>query len=305
MGTPEFAIPSLKRLINSSHQVLGVVTGPDKPVGRGQKMMPTPVKRFALTQGLHVLAPPRLKDDNFIASLKQFNADIFVVVAFRILPVTIFTIPAKGAINLHGSLLPKYRGAAPINWAIINGETETGLTTFFLEEKVDTGDIILQRKISIEPHETAGQLHDRMCKLGAELLLQSLDLIEQGSAPRRKQIGEPSLAPKITKEICHIDWTKDATSIDNLVRGLSPYPRAFTYYKGKEYKVCCVNIEKDSVEGNVLPGKIIDVDKRGKIFVATGKGVVSITELQPQSKRRMTTTEFLRGYKIEVGEVLN
>ena len=304
MGTPEFAVPSLERLVNSNHKVLGLVTGPDKPVGRGQKVIATPIKRFAIEQGLTVLTPKRLKDENFIAELKQFNADIFVVVAFRILPEAVFTIPPKGTINLHGSLLPKYRGAAPINWAIINGETETGLTTFFIEKKVDTGEIILQHKISIGPEETAGELHDKMCEIGAEFLLQSVNLIEQGTAPRIKQAGEITLAPKLTKETCRIDWTRDAISIYNLVRGLSPFPRAFTCYKGKELKVCCATIEQETTESHAKSGQIIDVDKKGKIFVATGNGVVSIIELQPESKRRMTTAEFLRGHKIELGEIL-
>lgn len=304
MGTPEFAIPSLQRLMNSKHQVLGVVTGLDKPVGRGQKVIATPIKRFAIAQNLPVLTPERLKDDQFIESLKKFEADIFVVVAFRILPVAVFTIPPNGTINLHGSLLPKYRGAAPIQWAIINGETETGLTTFFIEEKVDTGDMILQRKISICPNETAGELHDRMAEVGAELLVETLDLIEVGKAPRQQQIGEPTLAPKITKEICHIDWSRDATSIFNLVRALSPYPRAFSYYKESELKILFVEIEQNIEAGNFLPGQIIDVNKKGKIYVATSRGVVSIVELQPEGKRRMSAAEYLRGHEIEMGEIL-
>jgi len=305
MGTPEFAVPSLNKLTSSFHQVVAVVTGADKPVGRGLKVVPTPIKRYALENNIPVLTPQRLKDKTFIAELKQFNVDLFVVVAFRILPEEVFTIPAKGTINLHGSLLPKYRGAAPINWAIINGETETGLTTFFIEKQVDTGEIILQQKTTISFEDTAGDLHDRMCTLGADLLLKTIDLIEQGKAPSSKQQGDVTLAPKITKDMCHIDWSTDAISIYNLVRGLAPFPRAFTFYQGKEFKICCVNLEKMSGTQNYTPGQIINVDKKGKIFVITGNGgIVSIMEIQPECKRRMTTAEFLRGFKIEEGATL-
>ncbi|MBD3287847.1 methionyl-tRNA formyltransferase [candidate division KSB1 bacterium] len=302
MGTPEFAIPSLEELMKSSHRVLAVVTGIDKPVGRGQKVRPTPIKKFALEKGLPVLTPLKLKDEKFISELKQFEADIFVVVAFRILPVAVFTIPPRGTINLHGSLLPKYRGAAPINWAIINGEQKTGLTTFFIEKKVDRGEIILMRETEIGPEETAGELHDRLCQQGAKLLVETLDLIEQEKVQPRKQAGEPTLAPKITKEVCRIDWNKDAESIYNLVRGLSPYPRATGVFHDTEMKICCARIVPSEIGQNVEPGTIVKADKTGELHVATGQGIISITELQPECKRRMTSAEFLRGHQVQPGE---
>jgi methionyl-tRNA formyltransferase len=304
MGTPEFAIPSLEKIIQSQHQVVGVVTGMDKPVGRGLRIRPTPIKRVAECHELPVLTPVNLKDESFIEALKQWQADLFVIVAFRILPVSVFTIPSKGAINLHGSLLPKYRGAAPINWAIINGETETGVTTFFLNEKVDTGEMILRRKIPIGTGETAGELHDRMSTIGAEVLFETVDLIEKGKAIPQRQEGETNLAPKITKKVCHIDWSKDARSIVNLIRGLSPYPRAFSYLNGKEYKICRAEIESEFSTPDQIPGQIVGLDKKCKILVATGEGIVSINSLQPECKCQMTTEEFLRGYTIEMGEVL-
>ncbi|MDZ7331117.1 MAG: methionyl-tRNA formyltransferase [candidate division KSB1 bacterium] len=304
MGTPEFAIPSLEKLIASHHRVLAVVTGPDKPVGRGLKLSPTPVKQVAQRHGIPVLTPEKLSEDSFIAALRQIPADLYVVVAFRILPTAVFTIPSQGAINLHASLLPKYRGAAPINWAIINGESETGVTTFFIEQQVDAGNWILQRAIPISPDETAGELHDRLSLIGADLLLETVDLIESGRAPRHPQQGEVTRAPKITREICHIDWQKDSLAIYNLIRGLSPLPRAFTYYQNQELKICRAHVVTPDVAAPGLPGQIIDINKEA-IFVATGRGVLAITELQPENKRRMSTAEYLRGHRLRIGELLN
>ncbi len=301
MGTPEFAIPSLNKLYESQHDVVAVVTGPDKPVGRGLKLAPTPVKRMAQSEGIPILTPEKLSDELFIEELKKLSADLYVVVAFRILPVAVFTIPPKGTINLHASLLPKYRGAAPINWAIINGETETGVTTFFIEEKIDTGEWILQRKVPLETEETAGELHDTLAAIGAEVLLETVNSIEQGTALRIKQEGEVTKAPKITKEICHIDWTKDCASIFNLIRGLAPFPRAFSYFKGEEFKICSAKIESHIPVQNYQPGEIISFDN-DKFSVATGRGVISITEIQPENRRRMTTAEYLRGHSITIGD---
>lgn len=301
MGTPEFAVPSLKKFHGSRHQVVAVVTGPDKPVGRGQKLKATPVKRFAQEFGIPVFTPEKFSDEKFIAELKKASADLFVVVAFRILPKNVFTIPPRGTINLHASLLPKYRGAAPINWAIINGERKTGITTFFIEEKVDTGEWILQKKVAIGEKETAGELHDRLCLLGADVLLETVDLIEQKKAPRIKQIGEVTKAPKITKELCRIDWSKNVISIFNLIRGMSPFPRAFTYFKEQEFKICRSTIESVASTDNTKSGQIISVEKE-KLLVATGQGVLAITEIQPANKRRMTTAEYLRGHNISAGE---
>jgi len=303
MGTPEFAIPSLERLLASHHQILAVVTGPDKPVGRGLKLSPTPVKQVAQRHGIPVLTPEKLSDASFISELKTFPADLYVVVAFRILPVPVFTIPVHGTINLHASLLPKYRGAAPINWAIIHGETETGVTTFFIEQQVDTGNWILQRRVPIGPEETAGELHDRLSQIGADLLLETVDLIEAGQAPRHPQQGEVSRAPKITPEICHIDWRRDCVAIYNLIRGLSPVPRAFCYYHNQQLKICRAQIQSRDVVDAGLPGQIIAISK-DRIDVATGKGVIGITELQPENRRRMTAAEYLRGHRISAGELL-
>lgn len=304
MGTPDFAVSCLEKIYNSHHEIVGVVTGPDKKIGRGQKILPTAIKRFAKDKQLFVLTPIKLRDKHFIQQLKQLDADLFVVVAFKILPEEIFTIPEKGTINLHGSLLPKFRGAAPINWAIINGETETGVTTFFIEKKVDTGEIILKHNITISPDETAGELHDRMCIIGADVLLETINLIENDRVKRYKQIGKPSVAPKITKELCGIDWSKDTISVKNLIRGLSPYPGAFSYYMNKKYKVCCIQIENKQFDAKSVPGQILGIDPKGKIFIATGDGVVSILELQPESKRKMTTAEYLNGHNMKIGEIL-
>lgn len=304
MGTPEFAIPSLEKLCDSHHKVIAVVTGPDKPVGRGLKLSPTPVKRIAEEHGIPVFMPDKLADESFVAQLKRISADLFVVVAFRILPASVYTIPPKGTINLHASLLPYYRGAAPINWAIINGEKETGVTTFFIEEKVDTGEWILQRKVAIKDDETAGELHDKLNEIGAAVLLETINLIETGTAPRIKQHGEITKAPKISKEICRINWSKDAISIHNLIRGLSPFPRAFTLFHGEEFKIIGAKIVTEKSISNSQPGEIITVEK-DRFFVATGNGVVAITEVQPENKRRMTTSEYLRGHPVVVGEMLN
>ncbi len=303
MGTPEFAIPSLEQLINSQHEVLAVVTGPDKPIGRGLKLSPTPVKQVAERHGLPVLTPEKLSDTSFIAELKKIPAELYVVVAFRILPVSVFSIPACGTINLHASLLPKYRGAAPINWVIINGEKETGVTTFFIEEKVDTGAWILQQKVTIGDEETAGELHDRLSQIGAGVLLETVNLIEQGNPPRILQQGEVTRAPKITREICQIDWSKDATAIFNLIRGLSPFPRAFSSWRGQEVKICSSKIAARESSPNHSPGEIVAITREA-ITVATGQGLLSITEIQPENKRRMTVAEFLRGHKLSVGERL-
>lgn len=301
MGTPEFAIPSLEKLFHSPHEIVAIITGPDKPVGRGQRLAPTPVKRLAQGWNLPIFTPEKLSDQTFVNNIKKYPADLFVVVAFRILPVSVFTIPRSGTINLHASLLPKYRGAAPINWSIINGETETGVTTFFIEEKVDTGEWILQQKVLIGDEETAGELHDRLALLGADVLLETVNLIEQGIAPRIRQVGEVTKAPKITKEICHIDWSQDAVSIFNLIRGLSPFPRAFSYFKSEEFKICRSKIESSIPSQNAQPGEIIAVDK-DKILTATGNGVLAITEIQPENKRRMSVAEYLRGHVVSVGE---
>jgi len=294
MGSPEFAIPSLEKLLNSNHSVELVVSAPDKERGRGKKILPTPVKEFALSKGLKVLTPLSLKEESFIRQLKEINADLFVVVAFRILPKEVFTIPSKGSFNLHASLLPKYRGAAPIQWAIINGEKETGVTTFFLEESVDTGNIILQEKIKIDDEDNFGTLHDKLMNLGADVVLKTVELINSGNYQLIKQDDSlASPAPKITKEICRIDWSKSAKEIHNLVRGLSPHPCAFFEHQGKIYKVYKTQI----VENKVLePSKILQTKK--EIFIGTNNGTIQILELQMEGRKKMTAEEFLRGYSL-------
>jgi len=301
MGTPDFAVPSLDKLFQSSHQVVAVVTGPDKPVGRGQKLRPTPVKKLALSYGVPIFTPDKLSAPDFITELNKIQADLFVVVAFKILPVSVFTIPPLGTINLHASLLPKYRGAAPINWAIINGERETGVTTFFIEEKVDTGGWILQQKIAIGEEETAGELHDKLSLIGANVLVETVDLIAQGRAKKSKQSGEVTKAPKITRSFCRIDWGKDAQSIFNLIRGLSPYPRAFSTLKGKEIKILRSKVVAVDSITNQTPGSVVAVEK-DRLIVNTGRGRLAITELQPENKRQMSTAEYLLGHKVSVGD---
>jgi methionyl-tRNA formyltransferase len=296
MGTPDFAIPSLETLLDSDHKISAVVTVPDKPKGRGLKLSESPVKVFALKHGLKLLQPVKLKEDSFINEINSMKPDLIVVVAFKILPKEVYSIPKYGSINLHSSLLPKHRGAAPINWVIINGDTETGVTTFFLQDKVDVGNIIEQNKFPIEPYDNAGSLHDKLALLGAETVLSTVDLIEEsnGKVPVFEQDeSNASGAPKIFKEDCKIDWSKTAVEIHNLVRGLSPYPGAFTLLDGKVFKIFKTEVSENH---SSKPGSVSVVEK--KIYVSTGRGVLEILELQIEGKRRMTASEFLKGNKI-------
>ncbi len=303
MGTPEFALPSLKALLNSRHQVVAVVTVPDKPAGRGKKLRPPAVKQVAEDAGLPVLQPTLLSEEKFVRQLGSFHANLFVVVAFRILPPKVFTIPPLGTINLHASLLPKYRGAAPINWAIMNGEPYTGVTTFFIEEKVDTGQILLQRRTPIAAEMTAGELHDELALVGAEVLLETIDGIDQGTLRPVAQDGEVTSAPKLTPELEQIDWSQTATVIHNRIRGLSPIPGCHTYLGGKRLKVLRSKVISDAASGGVIAGEIIAVDKSGLLEVQTGTGSIALLELQPEGKRAMLVAEFLRGYPVKVGDV--
>ncbi len=293
-GTPDFAVPSLKILHESDHKVAAVVTAPDKERGRGRKVSATPIKEFAVGNHIPVLQPDSLKDENFIKELKDYSADLFVIVAFKILPRDVFTIPTEGSFNLHGSLLPKYRGAAPIQWALINGETETGLTTFFLEEKVDTGNILLKKEVKIDPADDLGSLHDKMSVAGADLVLQTVNLIESGQYKLLEQDNNLATpAPKIQKEHCRIEWDFPAEKIHNLVRGLSPQPGAFFVHENKLYKVYITKVIEDN---NLTTGKIRET--KTEIFVGCGQGSIQILELQPEGRRRMKTEEFLRGYSL-------
>ncbi|MFQ5750359.1 MAG: methionyl-tRNA formyltransferase [bacterium] len=302
MGTPDFAVPSLHAFVNSHHELVGVVTTPDKPVGRGLKIQPSPIKKVALELNLPIFQPAELTNSEFIQKIHQLRAQLFVVVAFRILPPEVFLLPAKGTINLHPSLLPKYRGAAPINWAIINGEKETGITTIFIQKRVDTGEIILQKKVVIANNETAGELHDKLAKLGADLVLETANLIEKGSIPRIQQTGPVTQAPKLTRELAHIHWQKSNLEIHNLIRGLSPSPGAYTYLNNKIMKILRSQLSLNS-DMNGRPGEVLLVgSKKGRLIVATGAGNLEILELQPEGKRRMTTEEYLRGHTIKTGE---
>ncbi len=305
MGTPEFAIPSLKILLNSNHKIVAVVSAPDKERGRGKQISFTPVKEFALQNNLEALAPVTLKDENFIQRLKILQPDLFVIVAFRILPKEVYTIPTRGAFNLHASLLPKFRGAAPIQWSLINGEKETGVTTFFLEEKVDTGNIIIQEKILIDDSDDYGSLHDKMMFLGADVVLKTVDMIDKERVITRKQDDSlASPAQKITKEICQISWDKSAEEIHNLVRGLSPHPGASFEYDGKTYKVFKSKINIDQLEQNIhfTNHRLLTAERilqsKTEIFIRTIKGNLQILELQHEGRKRMTAEEFLRGYSL-------
>ncbi|MCX8107050.1 MAG: methionyl-tRNA formyltransferase [Ignavibacterium album] len=293
MGTPDFAIPSLKAIYNSKHQLLAVVTTPDKERGRGQKITFTPVKQFAVEHNIPVFQPEKLKgNEEFANQMKELQPDLFVVVAFRILPKEIFEIPKFGSFNLHASLLPKYRGAAPIQWALIKGETETGLTTFKLAEKVDTGNIYLQIKVPIYPEDNFGTLHDRLSELGADVVMKTIEMIENGNyqlLPQDDSLASP--APKITKEICKIDWNKSADEIHNLVRGLSPYPAAFFLFKDKVIKVYRTEIVRTK---NLKPFEIYQTKK--ELIIGCGRDAIRILEIQQEGKKRMGIEEFLRGF---------
>lgn len=291
-GTPDFAIPSLRKIFESGHQINAVVTAPDKVRGRGNKILFSDVKNWGIENNVPVLQPEFLKDEKFREELIALNADLFIVVAFRILPQSIFTIPKYGSFNLHGSLLPKYRGAAPIQWALINGEKETGLTTFKLEEKVDTGNIYLQKKILIDDNDDAGSLFEKMSLLGAELVIETIEMIEKNNFTLISQDNSlASPAPKITKDLCPIDWRKTAFEIHNLVRGLSPSPTAFFLHNEKILKVYKTKINN---EIKLNSGEIYQADE--DLIIGCGKGALSILELQLEGKKRLPIKEFLRGY---------
>ncbi len=303
MGTAEFAVPCLKKIHESRHNIAAVVTAPDLPRGRGQKVSFTPVKEFAAERRIDVLQPGAekgsLRDPMFIEHLKSYNADLFLVVAFRILPPEVFELPPLGSINLHGSLLPKFRGAAPINWAIIRGEKETGVTTFFIQKQVDTGNMILQKSLPIGEDETAGEVHDRLSLLGAEALMETVELVADGKAP--KMIQDESLvstAPKIFKEQCKIDWNRPAIEIKNFVRGLSPYPCAYTTIHNEPFKIFKVSIDPNR-SSNEAAGHIAAIDKQeGIAVVSADQKLVWIKDIQPPSKKKMSVQEFLRGHDV-------
>jgi methionyl-tRNA formyltransferase len=301
MGTPEFAVASLDKLVQAGCNIAGVITAPDKPGGRGMELQQSAVKIYALQKGLYILQPEKLKNPDFLQQLKALNADIQVVVAFRMLPEVVWGMPPMGTINLHGSLLPQYRGAAPINWAIINGEKETGVTTFKLKQEIDTGDILLQQSFFIGENDTAGEVHDKMKEIGAGVLLQTIRGIADGALNEKPQLSIINLelsalhhAPKIFTETCNINWNKTAEDVYNLIRGLSPYPAAFTFLKDKKLKV--YKADKINKVPAVLPGEI-ETDKKTYLQFACNKGYISVKEIQLEGKKKMNIADFLRGYK--------
>ena len=308
LGTPEFAVESLEAIIAGGYNVVGVVTMPDKPAGRGHKMYQSPVKECALRHGIRVMQPVRLKDPDFVDELRSLNADLFVVIAFRMLPEIVWSMPHLGTFNLHASLLPRYRGAAPINRAVMNGDTETGVTTFFLKHEIDTGDIIQQERIAILPSDNVGDVHDRLMHLGARLTVDTIDAIVAGSlstTPQDKLIGdtEPTPAPKIFKEDCEINWTAPAEVVHNHVRGLSPYPAAWSTLVSDGEVVGAMKIFETKIldgESPVAPGSV--VAENGRIIVGTGTAPVEILSLQAPGKRRVATADYLRGARLSAPE---
>jgi methionyl-tRNA formyltransferase len=306
MGTPEFAVASLDAILRAGYNVVGVVTAPDKPAGRGMQLTESAVKKYAVSQGLAVLQPEKLRDANFLDSLRALRADLQIVVAFRMLPEIVWNMPPLGTVNLHGSLLPQYRGAAPINWAVINGETVTGVTTFKLQQEIDTGSILLQESFPIADTDTAGDVHDRMMVIGARVLVETIGGLVAGTltAVPQDNAGDLKHAPKIFTETCRIDWGKPTVSIYNLIRGLSPFPAAFTSLDGKVLKIFrsekqpFLNSESGKSEFGYRSG---EVHTDGKTFLrfATADGWIRVTELQLEGKKKMGVEEFLRGYRFK------
>lgn len=294
-GTPDFATPSIDILNNSKHEIVAVVTAPDKERGRGKKVTFTPIKEYAIKNNIKCLQPEKMRDEVFIESLRELKADLFVIVAFRILPRSVFTIPKHGSFNLHGSLLPKYRGAAPIHWAIMNGDKKTGVTTFFLEDKVDTGNIISQSEIPIEDEDNLGTVHDKMSLLGSNLVLETVNKIEIGNIELQKQNNKlASPAPKITKELGLINWNKPAEEIHNLVRGLSPFPSAYFIFNEKKYKIF-----KSKVVDDILLDAGEFKETKNELYFGCSDRVLQVIELQLEGRKRMSTDAFLRGYTLK------
>ncbi|GAB4331712.1 MAG: methionyl-tRNA formyltransferase [Calditrichia bacterium] len=302
MGSPGFALPALNKLVEAGHQLVGVVTQPDKKRGRGGALIPTPVKARAQELGIHpILQPEKLKDEDFIRSLKSLEADLYVVVAFRILPEAVFMMPPLGSINIHPSLLPKYRGAAPLNWAIINGDKETGVSIMKISREIDAGGLLAQQRVEIAANETVGELHDRLAALGAEMLIDVIEQVREGTIkpiPQNDEAATP--APKITKEMCHLNFAQPADSVKNWIHGLSPFPAAHAEYQGKKVKIYRAEVESLQVIED-RPGTVLEANGY-RLIVACQPGSLRITELQLEGKRRLTAAEFLRGVKISPGE---
>jgi methionyl-tRNA formyltransferase len=308
MGTPEFAVASLDKLVQAGCNIVGVITAPDKPGGRGMELQQSDLKKYAVQHNLNILQPEKLKNPDFLAILKALQADVQVVVAFRMLPEVVWNMPPMGTINVHGSLLPQYRGAAPINWAIINGEKETGVTTFKLQQEIDTGNILLQQRLAIGDDETVGEVHDRMKIAGANLLLKTMEALVAGNVTEQVQDATANIdesekeahekllqhAPKIFTETCLINWVKPMQEVYNLIRGLSPYPAAFTFLNEKKMKV--YKVAKVYTTPSIAPGKF-ETDQKTFLQFACTDGYISIKELQLEGKKKMTVEDFLRGYR--------
>jgi methionyl-tRNA formyltransferase len=296
MGTPDFAVAILKHLVENDYTIAGVITAPDKPAGRGRKLNESAVKKYAASQNLHILQPTNLKKDDFLHQLKALNANLQIVVAFRMLPKVVWQMPEFGTFNLHASLLPAYRGAAPIHWSIINGETKTGATTFFIDDKIDTGEIILQEEIAILKDETVGSLHDKLMNLGAELVAKTVNIIKAGNVITKKQPElEEKSAPKLHPENCKIDWTDSLDNIYNKIRGLNPFPAAWTliHNNDKEISAKIYAIEKEEAVHNFTIGKIVTTKKTLKVAVA--KGFIIINEIKLSGKKKMDVKSLLNG----------
>ena len=308
LGTPEFAVESLDKIVENGYNVVAVVTMPDKPAGRGHNLLQSPVKQYAVSKNIPVLQPVNLKDEAFVEQLRSYGADLFVVIAFRMLPKVVWQMPRLGTFNLHASLLPDYRGAAPINWAVINGDTKTGVTTFFLKHEIDTGDVIDRMSVEINPKDNVGDVHDRLMSLGADLTLKTLGKILDGTLETKPQSAfadecqSPRPAPKIFKETCHVDWNRSVVDVHNLVRGLSPYPAAWSIIEddgpltGRQVKIFETQIDSSS-STNLIPGRMIVIGK-DKIAVDCSDGRLLIKKLQLQGKKAMPADEFLRGAKL-------
>lgn len=309
MGTPDFAKDSLEAIYNAGHNILAVVTNPDKPKGRGMKMIAPPVKEFAIEHNINVYQPEKVKgNQEFIQEIKDLNPDMICVVAYgKILPKEILDIPQYGCINVHGSLLPKYRGAAPIQWAVLNGDKVTGVTTMYMDVGMDTGDMILKEEVSIGEDETTGELWERLSEIGGELLVKTVKQIEEKTAPRTPQGNDYTMAPMLSKEISKIDWnTKKSNEIKNLVRGLNPIMGAYTMYQGKKLKLWKVDIVDENVveTDKALQGQILIANDKEGLYIKTIDGIIKVLEIQGENAKRMNICDFLRGNHMEMGEIL-
>lgn len=303
MGTPDLSVPALEAVFDAGHEVIAVVTQPDKPKGRGKAVLMTPVKEKAISLGIPVYQPVKARDEAFVQILRDLNPDVMVVIAFgQILPESILEIPAYGCINIHVSLLPKYRGASPLQWAVLDGETESGVTTMMMDAGIDTGDILDQKVIPLDPKETYGSIYDKLSMAGGALIVSTLEKIEKGTIVRTPQKDEEAThTKKITKAMGDIDWTMEATIIERLIRGLNPWPSAYTTWNGKTIKLWDADVLEEEYPG--ICGQIVKVDKNS-LLVKTGKGTLALKELQLEGKKRMDTPAFLRGCQMEEGTIL-